>query len=73
MSPKLIPVEEEMLILSISSAASSQTLSACDADMRVVWVDEGFFVVWVFSFAFCQLNYPSISQAMKWHRLNVIQ
>ena len=31
-----------MLILSISSAASSQTLSARDTNMRVVWVDGGF-------------------------------
>lgn len=45
MSPKLVPVKGEVLILSVSCAASSQTRSARDTDTGVVWVDGGGVVV----------------------------
>lgn len=47
-----------MLIRSISSAASSQTLSGCDMDMRVIWVDGLFFVcLGLFFFLSAELSF----------------
>lgn len=58
----------DVLIPSLSSAASSQTLW----DMRMPWF-MGDFVVWgFFSLFFSQQNYPSILQGAKWHRVNII-